>query len=111
MAVFAPSGSAPLSTIALQGSQSPLIANIIVVAADTEMTYVLPPSTKKFLIKTRGFTSSLRLAYSPGASNTVFLTIPPGTFYGESDLTLATGMNLYFQTTQPSQLVEIVSWA
>ena len=109
MSVFAPSGPSPLSTVSLQGATSPTVANVTVTLANTEQSYTLPPLTKRFVVQARGVTTT-KIAFTSGASGTTYLTIGAGAYYQETDISLAGGLTVYFQTTKPSQVIEIVSW-
>jgi len=111
MSAFTPAGSggAPI-TATVTGVTSPVLANISVPTAGVEVTYTLPDDTRRYLIQVRGGTSGLQLAYISGASGTTYLTIPPGVFLSEDEITVSP-LTLYFQTTVNSQIVEILSWS
>lgn len=91
-----------------ESSKTPTILNVSVPNADTEVSQALASGTKRFTIKVRG-SAQMKLAYSSGQSGLVYLTLPPGTSYEESELSL-TGVTLYFQTNKTNQTVEIVQW-
>lgn len=59
------------------------------------------------MIRVRGV-SSLKLAYVSGQSGSNYITVSPGAVYTAEGLNF-TG-TLYFQTTKPSQTVEILEW-
>jgi len=109
MAQFAPSGPAPLSTVAVQGSTAPTIANVDMTNANTEYSYFLPAGTKQFVLKMRT-ANKLQLAYISSGSNINYITVPMGVYWGRSNLTLATGLTLYFQSPAANQVLEIESW-
>ncbi len=110
MAVFAPSGPAPLSTVSLQGAQSPTIANVVCILANTEYSYTLPPTTKQFEIGPRGV-STLKFAVISGASGTTYVTIGSGDTRKFDAISLTLGLTVYFQSTKAGETVEIISWA
>ncbi len=110
MSVFSPSGPSPISSVSIQGGVTPQIDNVVVSLANTEVAYLLPVNTKRFLIRNRD-TATLKVAFTAGTSGTTFLTVYPGTIYKESDLQIPSGFYLYFQTTAASQTIEIVSWS
>lgn len=91
----------------VQEATTPTIYNVDVVLANTEVSQLLSDNTKSFLIRVRGV-SSLKLAFESGESGTNFITVAAGACY------LADGLNytgnIYFQTTKPSQVVEILEW-
>lgn len=91
----------------VQESQSPVIYNVTVLLPNIEVVQLLNDSTKSFSIRVRGV-SKLQLAFVAGQSGTKYITIGAGCTY------IADGLNfsgsLYFQTTQASQVVEILEW-
>jgi hypothetical protein len=87
----------------------PIVENVAITLASTEVTHALPTGTKRFLIKLRGL-AILKLSYAVGTSGTVFSTIHPGTFYSESRIGAAS-TTLYFQSPAASQTAEITSWS
>lgn len=92
----------------VQEAVSPTVYNVSISIANTETILVLSDNTKSFLIRVRGNTSTLKLAFNPTESATNFITVEAGANY------VAEGVNfsgtLYFQTTKPSQIVEILEW-
>lgn len=88
-------------------STTPLVYNVPVVLANTEISQALSSGTKQFIIKVRG-SARLQLAFSSGESSTNYITVPPGAAYTAEGLNFD-GM-LYFQTNQSSQVVEILEW-
>lgn len=91
----------------LQESQSPTIYNVSVSLANTEMSQALSDNTRSFLIRVRG-AATLKLAFEPGETLTNYLTLPPGSSYSTTGLNFSG--SLYFQTSKPSQIVEILEW-
>ena len=110
MSVFSPSGPSPISSVSIQGGVVPQLDNVLVATANSEVSYLMPASTKRFLIRNRN-TATLKVAYTPGTSGTTYLTVFPGTVYQETELQIPSGFYLYFQTTAANQTIEIVSWS
>ena len=110
MAVFAPSGPAPLSTVSLQGAQVPTLGNVVCTLANTEYSYILPATTKQFEIGPRGV-STLKLAFTVGTSGVTYLAIGSGDTRKFDAVSLTLGLTLYFQSTKAGEVAEIISWA
>lgn len=87
----------------------PIVENVSLPLADTEVTHVLPTGTKRFLIKLRD-SATLKLAYAVGTSGTVYQTIPKNVYYSESFIGSGT-TTLYIQSPSASQTAEITSWS
>lgn len=87
----------------------PIVENVSIPLADTEVSHVLPTGTKRFLIKLRD-AAIMKLSYAVGTSGTVFLTIPKNCFYSEERIGAGT-TTLYLQSPTASQTVEISSWS
>lgn len=110
MSYFSPSGPSPQSTVTVLGGSHPSIANVAVPLANTEVSYSVPTNTVRFQIRTRDV-ATLKIAYLVGQSGLTFRTIYAGETYEESGLSLTGALPLYFQSTQPTQTVEIISWS
>lgn len=93
---------------ALTGATTPLIYNVSVPTADTEVSQLLSSNTKQFTIKVRG-NSTLRLAFASGESDTNYITVTSGASYTADALNFSG--TLYFQTNKASQIVEILEWS
>ena len=98
---------APFITTSSIGA--PTIANIVIAAANTEQSYSMPASTKRYLIKPRG-NGSIKLAHVSGQSGTNYLTIWPGAVYDTWEIKADT-YSVYFQSPVAGLVVEIESWA
>lgn len=92
----------------IEFGSDPIVYNVSVPLANTEVSQALNASTKRFTIRVRG-TSKMQLAFAAGTSGTVFITLPAGTTYTEDGINF-TG-TLYFQTEKASQVVEILEWS
>ena len=102
------SASEPIP-VTLGGVTSPNIYNISVTSANTEESQVLPDGTRSFILRIRGNGSNLKVSFTSGQSGSVFLSVPRGTSYREEGLNTS-GLTIYFQTDQPSQIVELITW-
>lgn len=98
-------GSTSVSTIL--GITQPVVANVALTAANTEVSHLLPANTKAFFVECRQF-ATLKLSFAVGTSGTVYRTIRPGTFFSLDGLTGATA-TLYLQSSTPNVIAEIVS--
>ncbi|MBA7580360.1 hypothetical protein ES708_22251 [subsurface metagenome] len=87
---------------------TPTIYNVALTDADTEYSQALPANTRKFLIKCRA-SYPIQLAFTNGASETTFLTIPANMTYYE-DLIALPAVTLYFRCLTAAQVAEIVAW-
>ena len=110
MAAFTPSTGPGNTTAVIAGAANPTVANVAVVAADTEYNYTIPAGTKKFWLRVRnldGVAAYLKVYYVSG--DTVYATVNPGGIYVEQDLTTS-ALTIYFKCNYPNRVVEIVSW-
>lgn len=99
------------ANIAAFSAVSPVISNTTSPGTSfTEFSVVIPISTKRFSLQSRG-NSRLQLSYIMGASGTTFLTIYPGTTYTEEGLNLTGALTIYLQASKASEIVEAVSWS
>ena len=102
-------GSINVNT-ASTSATTPFIFNVTVILANTEVSQVLPSNTKQFTITVRNSTSKLQFSFTLGGSGTNYITVPRGSSYKQEGLNTSS-ITLYFQTNQPSQVVEILSWS
>lgn len=89
-------------------AQTPVLANIAVPVADTELAHTLQANLKKILIKARG-SSKVQFCFTSGESGSKFVTIPAGCSYLEDNLNISSG-TLYFQLNRAGDVVEILEW-
>jgi hypothetical protein len=95
-------------TVDLNPAKTPTIYNLAIPLANTEASQLLSDNTKSILIRAR-IGATLRLSFSPGGTNTNWITIPPGATYSENNLSLQT-TTIYLQSSKPSQVIEILEW-
>lgn len=102
------SGGGPI-TVNIQGATTPAISQVLMPTANTEYSFTFPADCKQFQVKLQS-DATLKVAYVLGDSGSLFLTVPRYCFYAESNLTLPGTVTLYFQCTQPSQVLEVLTW-
>lgn len=83
------------------------IYNVNIINSNVEISQALPPNTKAFIIKSRN-KGQVKLAYALGGTNTAYLTIPVGGSF--EDTRFYQNVTLYFQTTKPGDIIEIVAY-
>lgn len=113
MSAFTPAGSGglPPQSVSIAASTTPTVANVSIPLANTEVSYALPTGTKQFMIRLRGYSSTMKLAYISGNSGTLYLTVDRGAFLAIGELSLTSTVTLYFQADAAAQVAEIQSWA
>lgn len=89
---------------------TPKISNINIPLANTEQSFTLTATTRRFKIRVRDGKAKLKLAYALGESGTNYWTVERGAWYEENDLDSSGGITLYFQATHPSVELEIQYW-
>jgi hypothetical protein len=85
----------------------PTIVNIPVLSANTELQYIFPQNSRKFIMKVREGDSCLKVSYESGGD---YITINSGAGIGEENVDIS-NMSLYFQVTKAPRTVEIYSWS
>lgn len=110
MSAFTPSGSGGKSLeVTIEGATNPIISNVSLASAATEIDVLLPNDCKKFFLRLRDPHAYLQLAYVSGDSGIIYLTINPGCFFSDSELAVS-GLHIYLQSPSSSQIVELVTW-
>jgi hypothetical protein len=89
---------------------TPVINNIAVPLANTEVTFTFPTGTKRFELRLRN-TARLQLSFVAGQSGTNYWTVNGGSVYGEDGINPATTLSIYVQTASAGSLLEIKSWS
>jgi hypothetical protein len=90
------------------GASTPVIYNQTLAIANYEYSQQLPRNTRKFQVKPRQNDREIKLAFNPGESGTVYVTVPPGGYWHD-----AVGMPyqvIYFQTETEGTIIEIEAW-
>lgn len=109
MSSFTPtggSGGLPLSTTTA-GATNPQVSNISVVLANTEQTLTLPSGTRRFALKFQSGDAVLTIATISGGP---VLTVPRWCYYSEGELLLTSPKNIFIQSNQAAQIVELIVW-
>lgn len=83
------------------------IYNVSATTAGTEYSQALPANCKYFLLRART-PAKIQLAYTSGATNTTYVTIPP--YASFDDKQYYTTQTVYFQTNQNNTIIEIVAY-
>jgi hypothetical protein len=100
-----PDGSINVSPIV-----TPLIVNISAPIANTEYSYTIPTNSKKILIRVRDGLAKMRLAFVLGDTTIKYISMSMGAIFTEDNMKTSPGFTVYFQTSKPDQVVEILSW-
>jgi hypothetical protein len=95
--------------ITLSQLSTPTIQNITAASASTEYNVVIPSNTKKYMIRNRN-TGKIQYSFITGQTNTNFITIMPGNTIEETGLDLTSSLTIYFETSKPNQIIEVLSW-
>lgn len=95
------------SVSVLAGITQPVVENVLLATAATEVAHSLPADTKVFFIQARG-NAKLQLSFDAGESGTVYHTIYPGSFYALDGIS-APLVTLYLQSPSPGVVAEITS--
>ena len=113
MSSFTPAGSGGLPatpvTVTSLTADTPTVANVAVLLANTEYSYTFPTSTKRYMMANRD-SGTLKYSFSSGTSGTQYITLYPGDAAVADLLDTTAGFTVYFQSTKASQTVEILSW-
>jgi len=113
VSTFTPSGSAGsiqevTGSVGISGATSPLISNVSLALANTEIGIVLPSNCKKVELKLRD-KKVLQISYTSGQSGTVYKTLWPGCVLTVDGID-ASGVTIYVQSPSASQVVELETW-
>ena len=103
-------GNASLASILTEVtlSTAPVITNISVPTAATEVSHALQTNLRRLMVKVRGL-AHMQLAFVSTESSTKYITIPGGSMYHEDAIKLS-GKTLYFQLNSAPNVVEILEW-
>lgn len=105
-----PDGS--INVVVQTGSTaSPTLANVTILLANTEYSYVFPTGTKQFTLKDRKGDAKTRYSYTLGGTSGVYGTLDVGCTYPVTGISTPVGFTIYMQSSKPNRIIEIVSWA
>jgi hypothetical protein len=82
------------------------IFNVAIPLANTEVSQALPANTKKFMFKSRS-KSTIKFAYTSGASGTTYITLPAGAVYEDDNY--YTSLTIYFQSSKMGDTLELIA--
>lgn len=88
---------------------SPFISNVSLLLANTEYSFIMPAGTRQYLIVARNG-SKIQLSYEVGQTALEYVTIRPWVSYQEKLLKGAVARTVYFRSSQPSEILEILYW-
>ena len=91
-------------------ASTPTIFNVPAALANTEYSQALPVGTKRFVAKIRSGRAKMQFAFVSGDTNTNYMSVPLGGVVDEQELNTTTPISFYFQTNQPSQVLELIVW-
>lgn len=94
----------------IANSNTPVITNLSLATADFEYSHTFPLNTRKFSIKPRSVSATIKLAYSSGESGTNYITVPPGGYW-EDLIGVTSNRTIYIQSSTAGTVAEIVSWS
>jgi hypothetical protein len=86
----------------------PLAVNITLTDANTEYSFEIPSGTRKFGIKTRNAQHTVKFSFSPGTSNTEYITLDGLTW--NEDMVLARAVTVYCQSPTAGCVLECIFW-
>jgi hypothetical protein len=86
------------------------VANLTAVLANTEYSFTLAANVRSYEFSARG-NSLIKWSFAIGTSGTVYKTEFPGNSYKKENLNLATPLTIYFQTSKPNEVLEIITFS
>jgi hypothetical protein len=95
--------------LVLGGINSPTITRIPIVAANTEYSFNISISTKRFKFRA-GRLGKIQYAFSSGQSNTNFYTVDKGDQEIVDGLSLNSPITVYFRSDTAGETLEVLSW-
>lgn len=116
MAVFAPGGLAPPSTVtAAEKTSLSITSSTMSAAVGTETSIVIPSGTKAFSLRVRsdsGIAAKLKIATTSGNTLTDdYFSLMPGTTWQEDFTTGNSALTLYIASSKASSVVQIMLWS
>jgi hypothetical protein len=92
------------------GLDTPVIANVSALLANTEYSYIIPDGTGKLSIKVRPSDAIIKYSWNAGQSGTNYITIGYGVEREIVDVNMV-GKTIYFQVSKPNRTIEFESWS
>ena len=93
----------------IANADTPIIYNVTMTTKDFEYSQALPTNCRKFQIRPRSLTATIKLAYVSGESGTNYETVRSGGLW--HDLVGISGKTLYFQSATAGLVAEIEAWS
>jgi hypothetical protein len=91
-------------------SKTPKIVNTTLASANTEYSFTLPQSTKKFTIQGQD-DNLLKISFTEGQSGTTYFSIFDGASHSEDNLNVSGGgLTIYVQSPDAGAIVECLYW-
>lgn len=109
--VVNPDGSINVDVSGGSTTNTPTIANINAVFANTEYSYTFPTGTKQFSLKDRAGNAKTRIAYTLGETSTNYITLDMGSTHEVKNINSLAGFKIYFRSNRDARVIEIYSWA
>lgn len=85
--------------------KTPTILNTTLAVANTEYTITIPQTAKRVTLKSR--LGRLKVKYATGGT---YVTIHNGTTYSEENLGLVTTLDIFIESTQTNDVIELIYW-
>jgi hypothetical protein len=99
----------PVDVIISAGASTPVIVNVPVTDAWTEVSYAFAVNTNKVSMRVRGGDAKIQFAWEVGKSGTEFITVQMGNIEVIEGVEL-NGKTLYFQLSKGNKVVEIMCY-
>lgn len=87
---------------------SAIILNIILTDANTEYSFSIPNYTRSFSIKTRNVSHSVKISFTEGQSDSVYVTLGDVTW---SEINVLAGLTIYTQSPNAGCVLEVILWS
>lgn len=87
----------------------PTVVNVTLTSANTEYTYNIPNDISTITVKSRT-AADFKMATTSGQSGTTYFTVPSGLAYYETQIASFNSHQLYFQSANAGQIIEIIYW-
>lgn len=102
-----PDGSLPFT----DGSSvsQPTVMNVPLTLASNEYQIILPSNTKRYLLRVRNGSSTLKVGYA-SVSSSPYLTVERGASYSEDKIARGTDLDLFVQAAKDNQILELIYW-
>ena len=96
-------------SVSPSGAANPAILNVPAPLANIEYVVTIPKEAVRFLFRLRN-ASKCQISYVLGETSTKFITMNHGVTYMESELKLPAAVSLYFQSSKPAEVAELLYW-